>query len=257
MFMNSSARTSELLENALERTLRRMTPEPLFSMAEYALRGGKRLRGSLCLEVAYAVGSTREKALPFAVAVEFVHAASLLLDDLPSMDDAQTRRGRPCLHLIHGVAATELTAITLVAEAFRTLCSASIPSEWRIVAVEGQATVIGDMCWGQLVSAAGKCPADEQKTAALFGYAARAGALAGNQNETIISELDSFGRILGLAYQAFDDHADALSPESANAAGAALQHHLGQAQHVLGRLPEPPREHLKRWFCSFKEMLVI
>src|SRR5262245_57318687 len=100
----------DLLEGALQRTLRETIEVPVIELAQYAIHGGKRLRGSLCLEAAFAVGAHREQALPFAVGIELIHAASLLLDDLPTMDNALSRRDKPCLHVVYGVAAAELTA---------------------------------------------------------------------------------------------------------------------------------------------------
>ncbi|HYX19696.1 MAG TPA: polyprenyl synthetase family protein, partial [Thermoanaerobaculia bacterium] len=66
----------------------------------------------------------REAAMAVAVAVEYVHAASLVLDDLPSMDDAGRRRGRPALHRVHGVATAELAAVALLSRAFEVVAAA-------------------------------------------------------------------------------------------------------------------------------------
>ncbi|HXM75764.1 MAG TPA: polyprenyl synthetase family protein, partial [Thermoanaerobaculia bacterium] len=61
------------------------------------------------------VRAPEDAAMAVAVSVELVHAASLVLDDLPSMDDARRRRGRPAIHVTYGVAAAELAAVALLA----------------------------------------------------------------------------------------------------------------------------------------------
>ena len=126
-----------------------------------------------------------------AVAVEYVHAASLVLDDLPSMDDARRRRGRPALHLVHGVATAELAAVALLARAFEVLALArglSAAARARVVGELAGAVGAAGCCAGQAADLAAE-PADvglddleaihAQKTGALFVAAVRGGALAG------------------------------------------------------------------------------
>src|SRR5262245_66684281 len=87
-------------------------------MSDAVLSPGKRLRPIATLAAADIARASRAAAMPVAVAVELVHAASLVLDDLPSMDDARKRRGRPALHLVHGVATAELASVALLSRAF-------------------------------------------------------------------------------------------------------------------------------------------
>lgn len=87
-------------------------------MRDAVLSPGKRLRPLVSIAAARLCGADPRAAEPVAVALEYVHSASLVLDDLPSMDDAGRRRGQPTLHRVHGVAVSELAAVALLARAF-------------------------------------------------------------------------------------------------------------------------------------------
>jgi geranylgeranyl pyrophosphate synthase len=162
----------------------------------------------------------REAAMAVAVAVEFVHAASLVLDDLPSMDNARRRRGRPALHLIHGVATAELAAVALLSRAFEVVASAAaISGAARARILQELASSVGadGCCAGQAADLAAE-PASvglddlesihARKTGALFVAAVRGGALSGGAGERTISALTVFARNLGLAFQITDDLLD-------------------------------------------------
>ncbi len=126
-FDRFAERTRPSLEEALVHSL----PGPLDraqslsrAMEEALLSPGKRLRPLVVLAAGELVHARRPAALAVAVAVEYVHAASLVLDDLPSMDNASRRRGRPALHISHGVATAELAAVALLARAFELVARA-------------------------------------------------------------------------------------------------------------------------------------
>src|ERR671931_647956 len=98
-----------------------LTPE-LHGQADsvrYALVGGKRVRGVICLATAEAAGAGAEHALPAAAALELVHSFSLVHDDLPALDDDVVRRGQPSTHARFGEAVAILAGDALLAEAFR------------------------------------------------------------------------------------------------------------------------------------------
>ena len=86
-----------------------------------AFAPAKRLRPILSLLVAEVLKGDPEAVVPAGCAIEMVHTASLILDDLPSMDDAKTRRGRPTCHVAHGEATAILAAFALVNRAFEIL----------------------------------------------------------------------------------------------------------------------------------------
>src|SRR5262249_3699407 len=86
--------------------------------------GGKRWRPILTLLGTMTAGGDTRSALPIACAIEFLHSSSLILDDLPAMDDARLRRGRAALHLIYGEGLALLTALALLNQAYALLASA-------------------------------------------------------------------------------------------------------------------------------------
>lgn len=158
--------------------------------------------------------------LAVAVAVEYVHAASLVLDDLPSMDDAVRRRGRPALHLAYGVATAELAAVTLLSRAFEVLAreTAIAPGlRSRILGELAGAAGAAGCCGGQaadLTAEPASTDLDDleaihaSKTGALFVAAVRGGALAGGARESSLQALTFYARNLGLAFQITDDLLD-------------------------------------------------
>jgi geranylgeranyl pyrophosphate synthase len=158
--------------------------------------------------------------MAIAVAVEFLHAASLVLDDLPSMDNARRRRGRPALHVTHGVATAELVSVALVARAFELVAGAprmSAATRARVVSELAGAIGAEGCCAGQAADLAAE-PArltledleaiHARKTGALFVAAVRGGAMAGGVGERSLRALTLFSRNLGLAFQITDDLLD-------------------------------------------------
>ena len=132
-------RRRDQVEDTL-RSLVKASPAPEVQHAlEYSLFApGKRLRPILALLVADILRGDPESVLPAAGAIEMVHTASLILDDLPSMDDARTRRGRPTCHVAHGEATAILAAFALQNRAFEILggaptptCAPLSPAIWR------------------------------------------------------------------------------------------------------------------------------
>ncbi len=161
-----------------------------------------------------------EGPLAVAVAVEYVHAASLVLDDLPSMDNAVRRRGRPALHVVYGVATAELAAVTLLSRAFEVVArESSIPPALRSRISGELAAAAGapGCCGGQAADLAadpGATGLDDleaihaRKTGALFVAAVRGGAMAGGARESTLTALTHYARNLGLAFQITDDLLD-------------------------------------------------
>ena len=184
------------------------------------LSPGKRLRPLATLAAAEAARASAGAALDVAVAVEYVHSASLVLDDLPSMDDAARRRGRPALHLVHGVATAELAAVALLARAFEMVAGArQLAASARLRATAELAAAVGaaGCCGGQAADLAAE-PASTgldalesihaRKTGALFVAAVRGGAIAGGAGEPAVAALTAYARNLGLAFQITDDLLD-------------------------------------------------
>src|SRR5215210_4584031 len=123
--------------DGVEAALRRSLPVSTLARAarlnealEYAVfPGGKRLRPALALLASRLAGAARARALGVACAVEFLHTSSLILDDLPSMDDAGVRRARPALHLVYGEGVAVLAAVALLNQSYALLSEAACGGE--------------------------------------------------------------------------------------------------------------------------------
>jgi geranylgeranyl diphosphate synthase type II len=178
----------------------------------------KRVRAILALLAADLCGGPVSRAVAVAGAVEMVHAASLILDDLPSMDNAALRRGRPSSHVVFGEAISILAAFGLLDASFGTLSREYDPSTTaRLTALVADAVGPNGLIGGQ---AADLLATDQQisfemlerihrgKTGALFSAAATAGAVTVNGPAESIGALQAFAKNLGLAFQIIDDLLD-------------------------------------------------
>ncbi|MEP6801115.1 MAG: polyprenyl synthetase family protein [Acidobacteriota bacterium] len=211
---------------AIEEALARIVPRDLRgtdlarAMAEAVHSPGKRLRPLVALAAGAVFRGPRRAVMPVAAAMELVHSASLVLDDLPSMDDARRRRGRPALHVTWGVANAELASVALLARAFEVLAEApEVPAgrRARLVAELSRAVGAQGCCGGQaadLSADPARLTLEEiesihaRKTGALFVAAVRGGAIAGGAANAEIELLGVFARNLGLAFQITDDLLD-------------------------------------------------
>jgi geranylgeranyl diphosphate synthase type II len=214
------------IEAALERWLPlsdQIRAESLNEALRYAVfPGGKRLRPVLTLIGAKLVEGDVEKALPAACAVEFLHTSSLLLDDLPAMDDADWRRGRPSTHLVCGEGVTLLAALALFNQSYALLARAAGASGApalieRLIAEAARCIGPDGMIGGQAVDLAlREAGAPEAlasrnlKTTALMRLTLTAGAIACGAREADVEALTRFGECLGAAYQVCDDLLDEL-----------------------------------------------
>ncbi|NIV77132.1 MAG: geranyl transferase [Gammaproteobacteria bacterium] len=197
--------------------------QPLVDAMRYTtLGGGKRIRPMLVCATCTGVGGALEDALAPACAVEFIHAYSLIHDDLPSMDDDELRHGLPSSHIKFGEATAVLAGDALQALAFETLARAPAGSDaQRLRAVQLLAAAAGPegMVGGQsydLESERKKLSLSQlqtlhaAKTGALITAAVEIGALFGKpdlspEKHVLISE---FAARIGLAFQVIDDILD-------------------------------------------------
>jgi geranylgeranyl pyrophosphate synthase len=186
-----------------------LTPE-LHGQADsvrYALVGGKRVRGVICLATIDAAGAEPEAGLPAAAALELVHAFSLVHDDLPSLDNDTERRGRPSVWAEHGEAVAVLAGDALLAEAFRLALSYPFPEVGRELA---QATL--GMIGGQYLDITSSAPDEATlhrlKTGCLFGASVGTALWAARVPEREQAPWRAFGDELGLLFQIVDDILD-------------------------------------------------
>lgn len=196
-------------------------PTVLHHAVRHALLApGKRLRGAVVMAACEMGRGPEETALRFACAVELVHAASLVLDDLPSMDDATLRRGRPVLHREYGEANAILAAVTMLTLGFDVVRAADgVRERVRVRAAGLLAAAIGaeGLVGGQVadLEATGTRLDLEtlefihsHKTGALFIAAAELGALAAGARRRDREALRAWAKNLGLAFQITDDLLD-------------------------------------------------
>jgi farnesyl diphosphate synthase len=213
-------------------------PARLVEAMRYAvLGGGKRVRPFLLIETARLFG--REPAggvLRAAAALELVHCYSLAHDDLPAMDDDDLRRGRPSLHRAFDEATAILAGDGLLTLAFEILADAATDHEAEVraslVAGLARAAGPGGMVGGQVLDIGGTGEREtmlRMKTAALFRFAAEAGAILGRAEPEARARAASFGEVLGIAFQLADDIAD----RDANASPAALARRGEEARGLL------------------------
>ncbi|HET7697733.1 MAG TPA: polyprenyl synthetase family protein [Vicinamibacterales bacterium] len=188
------------------------------SMAYTALAPSKQVRAGLVLLCAELCRGHAAPAVPAAAAIELVHASSLILDDLPSMDDAPLRRGRRANHLEFGESVAILAAFGLLNLAYGSIARAYEPAlavamTSRISDAVGPSGLIG----GQALDlAATSRPIDFEtlerihrgKTGALFVAAAVCGALTAGAAAEPIAALSAYAKNLGLAFQIVDDLLD-------------------------------------------------
>ena len=212
-------------------------PRLLEAMRYALLAPGKRLRPALVLLAAEACAGrgSWEAAAPAAVAVEMIHAYSLVHDDLPAMDDDDLRRGRPTCHRAFDEATAILCGDALQALAFETLARHLPPTVAGrgcgvLAAAAGAEALVGGQSddlaaergWVADLSSA---PAAEQvawlervhtrKTGALFRSCLALGGLAVTADDAMLAALDAYGRAFGLAFQIADDLLDAEGNEAA------------------------------------------
>lgn len=211
-----------MVEERLDAVMACDKGDPLtLAMREAVCGGGKRMRPVFLLLVSEVVGRSGRLPVKAACAIEMIHAASLVLDDLPCMDDAITRRGRPALHRVWGEATAILAAFTVLARAPEVLreglVAAGVAPAHRDALMARLAQVVETLCRGQLLDLGlggegGDLDRLEaihaQKTGALFAFAAELSAACagiwGGEREALLA----YARNLGLAFQVKDDLLD-------------------------------------------------
>ena len=191
------------------------------AMRAAVLGPGKRLRPLLTLSVGEALGCRSPGLLDLACAVELVHCASLVLDDMPAMDGALLRRGEPTVHLRFGEDVAMLATVALVTEALRIAASApGLAAAACANAVQLLCAAIGPagLVRGQYRdlhegggarSIAAATEANAQKTGVLFAAALELGALAAGAGSAV-ADLRRAALALGQAFQLRDDLEDML-----------------------------------------------
>ncbi len=219
--METLARIEEALEAALAAGEAPGCPPLLAAAMRHAVfPGGARIRPQLCMAVARACGDS-DPALSdaAAAAIELLHCASLVHDDLPCFDDAPTRRGHPSVHRAYGERLAVLAGDGLIVLAFQTLGLGGVRSPARLIRLLATIGRGVGMPHGIVAGQAWECEprvalSDYQraKTGALFAAATCAGAEAAGVDGEVWR---AFGEWLGEAYQVADDLRDVLADPAA------------------------------------------
>lgn len=213
-------RVDEALEAALP--VSSEAPERLHQAMRYSvLGGGKRIRPALVLATSRALRGDSESAMPAALAVELIHAYSLVHDDLPSMDNDDLRRGQPTCHRAFDEATAILAGDALQALAFRLLSEPDTHTgtqQLRMIRILSEAAGHNGMVGGQaldLAATGGQLTVSDlermhrRKTGALIEASVMLGALAaGCHNENTLAAVHNYGGAIGLAFQVKDDLLD-------------------------------------------------
>ncbi|MFQ5809008.1 MAG: polyprenyl synthetase family protein [Armatimonadota bacterium] len=190
--------------------------------------GGKRIRAAMVRAAAQTFGAPKEHVLPTACGIEMIHAATLIHDDLPCIDDGDLRRGKPSCHRVFGEATALLAGDALLIAGLRAIATQSPPfGPERVagtVAEVADLAGIGGVIAGEAVDieAEGQPPdpdtlafIHDRKTAALFRAAVRAGAILAGAPESGLQALTEYATALGLAFQVTDDILDVVGDPEA------------------------------------------
>lgn len=214
----------------IERDLNALLPPPntrLHEAMHYSvLGGGKRLRPFFVWASSQLYGVSSAEALKVGAALEIIHSYSLVHDDLPCMDNADIRRGKPSCHKAFGEATATLVGDALIPLAFQILSALEAPANIRVMLTQELSQVIGStgLVAGQMMDLnqedwprtfEGLLELQRLKTGVLFGFALEAGAILGNAPPHERQALKSYGLLVGQAFQMIDDWLDAHSHQEA------------------------------------------
>lgn len=215
-------RTEQALESLLDAA--NTNPARLHEAMRYAAQGGgKRIRPLLVYAAGALSDDANQNALDAAaVAIECIHAYSLVHDDLPCMDDDALRRGRPTVHKAYDEATALLVGDALQTRAFEVLANAQCDADMRLAMISTLASASGSrgMAGGQAIDLesvgkkldlAGLKQMHAMKTGALLSCSVQMGGIAAKLHSTQMQHLQNYAQALGLAFQIVDDVLDATA----------------------------------------------
>jgi geranylgeranyl diphosphate synthase type II len=241
-------RQAGVVDRALDRYLDYAAErETIFRAVRYGVfPGGKRIRPILTLATGELFGAAQQNLLPFACAVELIHAYSLIHDDLPALDDDDLRRGEPTAHKVFGEGTALLAGDGLLTEAFHLL---SGPEVSRYIGPElvlklihelsgavGLAGLVGGQALdleaeNKVVDLALVESIHARKTGALIRVSIRLGAQVAGADAANLDRISRFGTALGLAFQIADDILDGLGETAAGERAESARLELKKATY--------------------------
>src|SRR5918992_798875 len=229
----------------------RFTDEPRLRGLEEAMRysmlaGGKRVRPTLCMEVAWVCGTEPAHVLPSAAAIELIHTYSLIHDDLPAMDDDDFRRGRPTVHKKFGEAMAILAGDAFFGEALTLITvhqEGSAEQVFEVVRELAGSTGVNGMVGGQVMDmdqtgVGARVDLEtlrmihKYKTGALIKSSARIGGILAGAEREGQAAVSDYALQLGLCFQIVDDVLNATSTRDALGKSTGSDAEQGKATFV-------------------------
>ncbi len=242
----------DTVSEAVNKTIGRLLPETdlaenhLFdAMRHGTLGGGKRLRPFLVMQSAALFNVDPARARRVAAALEFVHCYSLIHDDLPAMDDAALRRGKPTVHRKYDEATAILAGDALLTLAFEILSEPETHEDPRVrcelIKTLAKASGARGMVGGQMLDLLAEneefdlgtiSRLQRMKTGLLMSFACEAGAILGRANEPHRKALCNYAHDLGLAFQVTDDILDVEADPQDTGKDTGKDENAGKATFV-------------------------
>lgn len=257
--MPSPREASQTLQEAIDevttkvnKTIANLLPEtdlpeaPLYdAMRHGTLSGGKRLRPFMVIQSSALFNVDQKHARRVAAAIELVHSYSLIHDDLPAMDDADTRRGAPATHRKYDEATAILAGDALLTLAFEVLADSETHEDPRVrvelVRKLAEASGGHGMVGGQMLDLVGEnkefdlgtiSRLQRMKTGKLMAFACESGAILGRASEPYHKALCNYAYDLGLAFQVTDDILDVEADSDQTGKPANQDEEAGKATFV-------------------------
>ena len=205
---------SKELDKPIQKYIENEKPDNLIEASrQYPYAGGKRMRPAMVIVSAGAVGGNKEKAVPFAAAIEYIHNFTLIHDDL--MDGDEMRRGMVTSHVKYGMPTAILAGDALFAKAFDIIAGLDVSSDVMRKVLKVTSVAVWDLARGQQmdvnnengeeVSMEEYIETIRLKTSVLFAAGAAGGALIGGASDKVVKAVHSYAMSLGIAFQMFDD----------------------------------------------------
>ncbi len=256
-----------VIDDEIEKNLQNDDPliDALYKSASYSAGGGKRFRAVFALLVGRLFDVPEEKIISPACALELVHTASLIMDDLPYMAESQLRRGKPANHIVFGQDVALLASVGLISKGMEIiLTEESLTIEERTYAATILARAFGfnglaagqfvDLKIRRKVSDPEICKfISQKKTAALFTVAGTTSAMLGKADEKQSMAIQNFSENMGFAFQIVDE----LSDIEGNEAFSGHRLESDEMNYVKLVGPEEARRALNEYYNKAMQELEI
>jgi geranylgeranyl pyrophosphate synthase len=261
-FSSPAERAAALMSTCFKQgmgSMERVEPRLASALSDILSHPGSLVRAVTAYFIGIEFGVVEEAAMAVACGIEYLHTASLVFDDLPAMDDAQTRRDAPCVHVTHGESVAMLASLaminrgyTLIWQGIRRASPIRQAQAGDLVGnllgtngvIGGQAYDLKD--WKGQQSAAVVNEVAARKTGDLLRLTLVLPAMIGHGTDREIQLLDRIGMLRGLAYQAADDLKDVAFPKAGDGKTHGRDESLGRPNLILAEGFEAALERFNR-----------